>query len=231
MKLILIHGAGGVGALWFFQTQHFKDADAPDLPGRSEGKSCASIEEYADWVHGYIRDRNYKDVVLGGHSLGGGVALAYALKYPEDLKAIILVGSGARLRVLPSIQDAVRGKLNDTQGWLNELVMPMYRAVDHDCMKMLLPKLAAAGPAAQLNDFLCCDKFDVMDRVAEIKLPALAIVGDRDNMTPLKYSQYLVENMPDCRMSVIKGGSHLVFLEKPQEVNGAIEGFLKSIAS
>ena len=54
-----------------------------------------------------------------------------------------------------------------------------------------MPELVEVGPAAQLNDFRCCDKFDVMEKVSEIKLPVLCIVGDQDNMTPPKYSQYL----------------------------------------
>jgi len=231
MKLVFIHGSGGAGTLWHFQTQYFRDADAVDLPGHPEGKLCTSIEEYTEWLHGYLNRKNYRDVVLAGHSLGGGIVLNYALRYTQDLKGIILVGAGARLRVLPLILEAIKGKLDDTQGWLKDLVIPFYTTVDAKTREMLMPKLAAVGPAAQLNDLLCCDRFDVMDKIGQIKLQALAIVGDQDTMTPVKYSQYLVKNMPHCKMVVIEGGSHQVFLEKPEAVNEAIEGFLKEIAS
>lgn len=231
MKLIFVHGSGGCGAMWQLQTQYFKDADAVDLPGHPQGKLCISVEEYADWLHDYVREKRYKDIVLAGHSLGGGIVLAYALKYPQDLKGIIIVGSGARLRVLPLLLEATRGKLNDTQGWLDELVVPLYATVDENIRWIILPKLTAVGPAAQLNDFLCCDKFDIMDQVSLIKVPALAIVGDNDTMTPVKYSQYLVKNMTDCKMTVIEGATHLACLEKPDDVNRAIEVFLKAIGS
>ncbi|MHB8086513.1 MAG: alpha/beta fold hydrolase [Dehalococcoidia bacterium] len=231
MKLVFIHGSGAVGAVWYFQKQHFVDADTPDLPGHPVGYLCTSVEEYADWLHGYIKEREYKDVVLAGHSLGGGIVLMYALKYPQDLKGIIPVGSGARLRVLPSILDFLRAKRNDTEGWMNELVIPLHSTVDEKLQKILLPKLREVGPAAQLNDFLCCDKFDIMDRIGEIKLPTLAIVGDQDNMTPPKYTQYLAAHLLDCRMSIIEAAGHLVFMEKPEQVNRAIEGFLKQIAT
>ncbi len=231
MKLIFIHGSGARGCVWHFQQRHFADADAPDLPGHPEGQTCASVEEYVNWLHGYIQQKEYKDVVLAGHSLGGGIALLHAVKYPKDLKGIILVGSGARLRVLPLIIEAISGKLDDPQGWLKDLVEPLYGTVDEDTRKWLLPELAKVGPAAQLNDFYCCDKFDIMDKVADIRLPVLCIVGDRDNMTPPKYSRYLGKNMPDCRINIIEGGTHLAFLEKPGQVNNAIEGFLKQIAT
>ena len=230
MKLVFIHGSGAVGEVWHYQKQQFKGADAPDLPGHPEGKLCTSIEEYSDWLHGYIQQQGYSDVVLAGHSLGGGIALQHAVKYPGDLKAIMLIGSGARLRVLPLIIEAIRSRLDDRQRWLNEMVIPLYATVDEKTRDLLLPKLAEVGPAPQLNDFMCCDKFDIMGKVGSITMPALAIVGDQDNMTPPKYAQYMVKNMPSCRLETIEGGTHLAFLEKPQQVNAAIEKFLKEIA-
>jgi pimeloyl-ACP methyl ester carboxylesterase len=229
MKLVLIHGSGACGDVWYYQKQYFKNADAPDLPGHPAGELRTSIEGYADWLHGYIEQHKYKDVVTGGHSLGGGIALMHAYKYPQDVKATILVGSGARLRVLPLIVDAIKSKLNDTDAWIKDLVAPLYGTVDAKLMKDLLPRLAAVGPAAQLNDFLCCDKFDIMDKIGLITTPALAIVGEQDNMTPPKYSQYLAKNMPNCKMTVIEGSGHLAFLEKPDKVNRAIEEFLEGI--
>ena len=113
MKLIFVHGSGACGDVWHYQKQHFRDADAIDLPGHPHGEICQSVEEYADWLHSYMQLKKYRDVVIAGHSLGGGIALMYAYKYPKDVKAIILVGSGARLRVLPLIIEAIKGKLDD----------------------------------------------------------------------------------------------------------------------
>ena len=155
----------------------------------------------------------------------------HAVKYPGDLKGIILVGSGGRLRVLPLIIEAISGKLNDPQGWMKDLVEPLYGTVDAATLRQILPGLAAVGPAAQLNDFRCCDKFDIMEKIPQIKLPAHCIVGELDNMTPPKYSQYLVKSMPDCGISVIEGGSHLCFLEKPGAVNDAMAAFLKHLGA
>lgn len=231
MKLVFVHGSGACGDVWMLQKQHFTDADTPDLPGHPRGEICTSVEAYTDWLHGYFQEKEYTDIVLAGHSLGGGIALMHALKYPGDLKGIILIGSGARLRVLPLILELVGAKLDDTQGWIKELVEPLHGTVDEKIRRTLMPRLVEVGPAAQLNDFHCCDKFDIMDRVGQIKLPALCIVGDQDNMTPPKYSQYLAGKMTDCRVSIIEGGTHLAFLEKPEEVNRAIESFIKQIAT
>lgn len=230
MKLVFIHGSGTTGSVWHYQKQYFKDADTLDLPGHPEGQICTSVEAYSDWLHGYIREKGYKDVVLAGHSLGGGITLQHALKYPGDLKAVILVGSGGRLRVLPLTIQYTRERLNDRQGWFDQLVVPFYDNVEEEVRKLLLPELMNVGPAAHLNDLLCCDHFDVMDKLGSIKLPAFAMVGGQDNMTPPKYSQFMAAHMPSCRMEIIEGGTHMAFLEKPARVNAAIDGFLKELS-
>jgi pimeloyl-ACP methyl ester carboxylesterase len=68
-----------------------------------------------------------------------------------------------------------------------------------------------------------------MDRLGEIEIPLLAVSATDDVMTPPKYSQYLADHMQNARAVTIPGGTHFVFAEKPQEVNRAIEDFLKTL--
>jgi pimeloyl-ACP methyl ester carboxylesterase len=80
-----------------------------------------------------------------------------------------------------------------------------------------------------LNDLRACDAFDIMDRVSGIRVPTLALCGSDDIMTPPKYSLYLAEKMPDARAVIVDGGTHMVFAEKPEAVNGAIQEFLQQL--
>jgi len=82
-----------------------------------------------------------------------------------------------------------------------------------------------------LNDFLCCDKFDIMDRVHQIKLPALIICGELDVMTPVKYSNYLGAKLANSRVVIIPQATHFALAEKPEVVNKAIDDFVKGIYS
>jgi pimeloyl-ACP methyl ester carboxylesterase len=68
-----------------------------------------------------------------------------------------------------------------------------------------------------------------MDKVHHIEVPTLVICGTDDDMTPVKYSQYLASKIAGARLAIFEGGSHLVFLEKPDEVNRAIEDFLRGL--
>lgn len=232
MSIIFVHGSGACGDIWRHQTAYFSDSHAVDLPGHPHRQAFKSVDECVDWLRLYLKRNGCKDVVLAGHSFGGAIALMYALKSPQELKGIIIIGSGARLRVHPRFfltpcEEAVKG---DPHKW-HEMIEEMYRSTRADYRREMIEKQKAIGPAVMLNDFLCCDKFDIMDRIHEIKLPALIICGESDVMTPVKFADYLGAKIANSRVVIVPGAGHFVFAEKPEVVNKAIEDFLKEISS
>ena len=227
-RIIFIHGSGSTSLSWYYQTSHFEGSEAVSLPGHPEGKPCASVADYTDWLREYIYERSYKDVVLAGHSLGGAIAIDYGLRYAEDLVALILTGTGARLRVHPDYLARCREGAKDMEAWIKNWE-PTYALVLPELRGKLLEERRRVGPEVQLNDLICCDKFNVMAEITRIKLPTLVLCGSEDQMTPVKYSQFLVSRIEGARQVVIEGGTHLVPAEKPAEVNRAIEEFLGSL--
>lgn len=229
MKLIFIHGSGNTGLAWHYQTEHFPDSEAISLPGHPEGEPCSSIEDYVTWLRQYVLDRGYSELVLAGHSMGGAIAQMYALNYPEDAKGLVLIGTGARLRVMPEILSLLEAGVDQPPESLRSFVEPIYARVEPGVRETVVNKVIEVGARVQLNDFRCCDRFDVMDRVDRIKAPTLVICGSEDEMTPVKYAQYLASKIGGARLAIIEGATHLVFMEKPAEVSQAIEEFLDSL--
>jgi len=244
MKLIFVHGSGGTGVVWKHQTEFFRDADALNLPGHlAPGEACNSVEEYAEWLHGYVTSKGYTKPVLAGHSLGGAIVLQYALDYPSDVGGLILVGTGARLRVAPHVLAAIESGIESPREWLSDFVETQLMKVedvlfdavsreagmDGSLRKQILSEIGRVGAKVQLNDFLCCERFDVMQRLHEIKAPTLVLVGSLDVFTPPKYGAYLAEHIEGAKMVVIEGGTHHFFAEKPEQTNRAISHFLKSL--
>jgi pimeloyl-ACP methyl ester carboxylesterase len=225
MHIVFIHGSGGSKEGFQYQTAYFENAEAIDLPGHPSGEICTTVEEYADWVHAYIQDRQYKDVVLAGHSLGGGIALAYALKYPENLKGAVLLGSGLRLRVHPDYLKQLE-EADANSAHFKQMISKFYEKLDPEFRQLLTKRAFENGPAVMFNDMRACDQFDVMGREEEITVPILAVCGTDDTMTPPKYSHFVEKNIPSARAVLIEGGTHFAFAEKPDQVNRAIEGFL-----
>jgi len=229
VKLLFIHGSGNNGLVWHYQTRHFADSEAVSLPGHPEGEPCASIEDYAEWLHQYVLGKGYSELVLAGHSMGGAVAQIYALNYPQDVKGLILIGTGARLRVKPDFLSSMEAGIEAPATWIKNLVEPFYSRIDPAVREKVINKVTEVGARVQLNDFRCCDEFDIMDRVHQITAPTLVICGTEDDITPVKYSQYLANKIAGARLFIFDGGSHFVFMEKSEEVNRAIEEFLRGL--
>ena len=229
MKLIFIHGAGNTGLVWHYQTEYFAGSEAITLPGHPEGEACTSIDDYTEWLHQYVQKKGYSQLVLVGHSMGGAVAQMYALNYPREVKALVLLSTGARLRVRPDFLEFIETSIDSPAIWLKKFVEPSYSRVAPAVSEKVINKVVEVGPAVQLNDFRCCDKFDIMDKVHQITAPTLVICGTEDDMTPVKYARYFADKIAGSKLVMLEGGTHLVFLEKPDEVNRAIEDFLRGL--
>jgi pimeloyl-ACP methyl ester carboxylesterase len=228
VRIIFIHGSGGCRESWKFQTDYFQNSEAINLPGHPEGEPCSSIDAYVEWLKGYVDEKGYQDLVLAGNSLGGGIVLLYALKYPQDLKGIVSLGSGARLRVRPDFLEQLRKILSQPERF-RDFSTQKSNQIPPDLEEIVTRRRLENGPAVMLKDLEACDRFDIMDRLAEIEVPALALCGSEDVMTPPKYTHFLADRLPNCRAVVISGGTHSVYVEKPQETNQAIEDFLQTL--
>lgn len=228
MKLVFVHGAGSSSLSFYYQLRHFRNSKAIDLPGHPAGKPCSSIDGYVEWVRGFNTARRYKDVILCGHSMGGAIALRYALLYPEELRGLILMGTGAKLRVPAELLDQCRDPGENNSRWM-ERQKAYYQGVESDIYQVLVRRAAEIGPDVELTDLLSCDGFDVMDQVDRIQLPTTVISGKEDQMTPVKYSDYLAQHIPGARREVVPEAGHFVQLQKYHQVNAEIEGFLASL--
>lgn len=225
MKLLFISGAGSASAGWAHQVEYFTGSEAVVLPGHPDGELCRSLDDYVEWLRGYIQQRRYQEIVLAGHSMGGAIAQLYGLRYGEDLKALVLVGTGARLRVLPARLATVKEMVADDVAW-RKYLEDEYSHFEPEMRCLLVEDGVRVKPAAALNDYLCCDKFDIMAQVHLIRLPALLICGSADDRTPVKYTAYLADKIEGATQVIIDGASHWVHVDKPEEVNQAIEMFL-----
>jgi pimeloyl-ACP methyl ester carboxylesterase len=228
MKLIFIPGAACGPKAWLCQTRYFAGSEAVTLPGHPEGKPCSSVAGYAAWLRDYIREQRYRDVVLAGHSMGGAVAQRYALDYGHGVKALVLIGTGARLRIHPELLETVRGMVAGSLEWRSYLE-ERHRTTVPEVRQAIIEERLQIGPAVMLNDLLACDQFDVMDKVGAIMLPTLVISGLEDEMTPVKYAHYLASQIEGARELIVPGAAHWVLTEKPKEVNQAIAGFLAGL--
>jgi len=227
-SLLFIHGAGGTHRHWGAQLQGLKETNryALDLPGhgRSGGSGRTSIRAYAELILRFMDCLELSRATMVGHSMGGAIALYLALEHPVRVERLVLVGSGARLRVLPSLLDRM---LRDFPATVNELLGWAFSLhADPDLVRLGHQEWLENDPAVVHGDFSACDVFDVMNRLGEIQCPTLIVCGEDDMLTPPKYGRYLQESIPRAVLEVVPRAGHMVMLERPEAVNLAIAEFL-----
>jgi pimeloyl-ACP methyl ester carboxylesterase len=227
--LVLVHGAGGSRLLWPPKLRRLPGVTVYtlDLPGhgRSGGQACDTVAGYAEAVVAFLDEVRIARAVIAGHSLGGAIALTLVLDFPDRVAGLVLVASGARLRVAPAILEGVH---LDCEGVVELVSRSVWSpAADPALVERGRRALLEAGPAALLNDFTACDRFDVLERLGEIKVPTLVIAGSADVLTPLKYARFLAEHIPAARCEIVAGAGHMVMLERPAEVARVVRGFLE----
>lgn len=226
MKLLFIHGAGGGSATWQLQLRHFEGSVAIELPGHPNGLGLKTIPEYVTVVEDYVRHNMIEDPVLVGHSMGGAISIEYALRNPE-LAGLVLVGTGARLRV----HSDILAKINEDYNEAAKLIASWSVSPKSD--PIFIDRLAAeilkVKPEVTYGDFLACNEFDRMSEVERISAPTLVVCGADDQLTPVKYSQYLHQHIRNSKLIVIPGAGHSVMLERHREFNAALAAFLASL--
>lgn len=229
--LVFVHGSGDSARCWDTILARLglppSAAFALDLPGHgsraAEPPPAPTIAAYATALRDDLTSRGLGRVIVAGHSLGGAIALRLALDAPALVAGLALVGTGARLRVLPSVLDLAR--TNPTAA-ARDLATLGY-APDHAAMAAeYLAAPTPVAPNALDHDLTACDSFDVRDDLAHIAQPALVLVGDADRLTPPKYAQYLVEHMPHATLVTIPGAGHFLMHEAPETVVRALREWL-----
>jgi pimeloyl-ACP methyl ester carboxylesterase len=81
-------------------------------------------------------------------------------------------------------------------------------------------------PEVLYSDFLACDRFDTMNEAEKIDLPTLVLCGDEDELTPVKYSQFLHSRIKGSKIEILPNAGHMVMMESPQAFNEKIREFI-----
>jgi pimeloyl-ACP methyl ester carboxylesterase len=229
-KLLFIHGAGGSSAGWYFQKEYLKrcsEVILVDLPGRgkSAGEGRRSIAEYVEITRALIVDHALGECYLVGHSMGGLIAMSLAITHPDLVKGLVLIATGARLRVSPEILEWMVENKERTVKMMMTL-MAFSKKAPLALVDGAVAEMMKAPAETIFGDFFACDSADIMDEVKKIEAQTLVICGLDDRLTPPAYSDYLNRAIRGSKLVSIPDAGHMVILEKPEEVNRAIEAFV-----
>ncbi|MBW2460241.1 MAG: alpha/beta hydrolase [Deltaproteobacteria bacterium] len=241
--LVLLHGAGRNHLAWDEVLPKIGGLDVvvPSLPGRcgSEGAPLTSIGEAASWLRTLLWKLGLSRVVVAGHSFGGAVALEYALgeaaagtpttQGGPDLAGLVMICSGARLRVAPALLEELEEAAN--AGLHSELAAKLTgRQSDPEILRRQEAAASKTPSTAALVDWHAVNDFDRMHDLSGVHCPTLVIGGDADELTPPKYARYLADNIEGARLELLEGAGHMLPFERHDTLASRLHDFVTEIA-
>jgi pimeloyl-ACP methyl ester carboxylesterase len=230
--LILLHGSGGDSSVWEKQIDGFGHevaVIAPDLPGhgQSDGPLRTTIKDYAVWLNIFAEQLHINRFFLIGHSLGGAIAQEYARSFPQKVQGLILAGSGMQFIVAADYLETVK---NNFSAAVHASCLAAYAA---GTVSSLYEKgygmLSRNGKEALHSDLALCSAFDSTGWVSSIAVPALAICGSDDKITPPESSKSLARLLTAAQLKILAGAGHMVMMEAATKFNEAIKKFIKKL--
>lgn len=172
--------------------------------------------------------------VVGGMSQGGFISLRVALLAPERVRGLILLNTQAGTEdpaVIPLYQGmidtwVIDGPTDDLAATTAGIILTEPRLSEAWIAKWRAwPKESLAQPGTTL-----LTRESIWDRLGEITAPALVVHGTADAAIPLEHAERLVADLPHAEpLTVVDGGTHATNLTHPDQVNAAIERFLRSL--
>ena len=192
--------------------------------GRTRASTAPeTAAEAAAWLAELITALELSRPIVLGHSFGGAVALELGFAKRVDVGALVLVSSGARLRVASVILDAAAKATADAP-------LPLGFAFGSDTDRGVVEaygELAGQTPPdATLADWQACDGFDRLTALGELDARVLVVHGDRDQLTPVKYQRKLEQAIAGAERVEVAGAGHMLPWERPRELAEAVRAAL-----
>ncbi len=233
VPVMFVHGAGSSHAIWTLQIEEFsreRRVIAPDLSGH--GNSDLPPEEEVDISENCARELEaliehlmLNDFVLVGHSMGGGVAMAYVLNRPARMPhAMALVDTSADL----DLSRLAPGLLIETVETYFGLIRGMLTGSESLAFKILREEEEAkrAHPEMVQRDLRACDRFSIQDRLPEIDIPVFVIHGTDDDIIPRVVAEQLTKALPRADIALVRDSDHCPMVQQPREFNRLLREFL-----
>ena len=248
--VLLLHGFTGSHLTWnrlcdALEGDYF--FVIPDLPGHgnSFSKAGMGVSQISDALLDLLDDLGVEKTALLGYSMGGRIALDFAMKYPDRLVCLILESTSPGIqdqneREARKLKDETLAEEIERNGltwfvdkWENQELFATQLDLDpYERQKIRNERLgnSASGLAASLQSAGTGSMRPLWSQLAELRTPVLLIVGEKDE----KYSaaaKKMMGLMSDCMIKIIKNAGHATHLENHQEFEETVKQFLNDVYS
>ncbi len=222
---VFLHGAGGGTFTWASQEQRFEGCYVLALPGHPAGTPLRTVGGNAEWVAHALREVPGPRIIIG-HSMGGAIAMHLALIAPELVDGLVLISTAARFSVPEAAVGAAR---SDVAHAADRLLNRGWPGIDTATHAEEVALIVDNGAETLARDYEAVIAFDLTDRLGELSVPTLVIVGTDDRITPPGDAAVLHLGIPDSALVQIPDSGHFPMREHPDTVSLLIAGFMAQV--
>jgi len=232
-KIVFLHPEGGNSAPWHHQINALAGKHSPvafDFPGhgRSDGvEGLMSIGEYADFLAHFMDALQFQSAVIAGWSMGGAVAMEFALRYPARVEALILVATSAKFAIpedrVQQLWAVMMGRAPQafvTDGFSPKTVKENFSVVREMWMEQI-----KTDPRVRYTDTRACQEVDLTGAISAMKKPTLILCSEAGTATA-KDAELIKDKIQGARLEVVPDAGNMIPVEQPVVVNDTIEEFL-----
>ncbi|HLW69463.1 MAG TPA: alpha/beta fold hydrolase [Candidatus Binataceae bacterium] len=242
--IVFLHPWSTNGYIWYYQVFSFaRTNQVIVIDHRGHGRSDKpaggySIQEHASDVRAVMDAAGAQKAIIVGNSIGGMMAMQFALSYPDRVKGLLILSSGTALgeNMPKETAAAFQSDYLGTFGALMEgavsakskrerpEILDVMRA--HFAVQSNFPKHVFDSSLADPNGVF---NWNIKSRLASIKAPTLVVAGEEDQATPVEANKYLADNIPGAKLLTVKDVGHFHQLEKPLEFNATLKEFVTGL--
>jgi 3-oxoadipate enol-lactonase len=241
--VLLLHGLGATSGSWQEVMRWLGESGfrvlAPDMPGFGDSSypGHTSIAEMARDTAELLERLEAGPAHVVGISLGGTVAQQLALDHPRRVRSLVLINTFARLcpeGLRAWVYFMLRLFLVHTLGLgvqarlVGRYMFP--RPEQAELRRQLYEQVIRANPRAYRATMRALWRFDVEERLSEIKTPTLIVTGAQDTTVSPKNQQILVAQIAGARHVAVANANHAVPADQPEEFRRVLAEFLASLS-
>lgn len=244
--VVLLHGLGGSRVAWDAQLTSVgthRRVAAWDMPGYGLAAPLSddplTFRALADAAAGWISALGAERAHVVGISMGSMVAQYLAAWHPNSVRSLTLLSSSPKFGMDGTAAESWRAaRLAPLDaGWepvefaervLRNIGGPNLTDTAYESQRAAMARVAGRALRRSIN---CLVTHDATALLTTITAPTLVVVGELDRETPLPYSQYLVDHLPNARLAVVPGVGHLLNAEAPEQVNRLLAEHLTAVES
>lgn len=247
--IVWVAGTGISGGVWsMWQTPHFSQTHRcvmVDLRGTGASdspESGYSIPNFAKDIEGVLEHLGIERAHFVGVSLGSAIIQHLALTRPDLVRSATLVSTWSSTRREHHIKRWFEARLLTLKAaapievfrsfgfWMSShTIIDQEPELQATVEAFFAQNSSAQPPHAYIGHFEADLEHDTMDRLGEITCPTLVVYGEEDLITLPRYNEAVADRIPGCVRHVIPRAGHFAWVERGEEMNAVIEGFLERL--